>query len=107
MELMQRVALAPSASSSAYLAVARLHMSATSCASKVADLRRSLEERGLPQYLSSWLGGVETTVHDASVALGHDIEIHADNAGLRDFFGMVLGAAEGWDGSAPLRPMGS
>jgi methylmalonyl-CoA/ethylmalonyl-CoA epimerase len=69
----------------------------------VAGLRSSLDERGLPQYLSSWLAESETTLHDASAVLGHDIEIHADNGGLRNFFGMVSAAAEGWDGSQPLR----
>jgi hypothetical protein len=68
-------------------------------------LRASLDERGLPQYLSTWFGEVETTLHDASAALGHDIEIHAENEGLRGFFGMVSGAAEGWDGAEPLRPV--
>ena len=72
---------------------------------EVADLRRALDERGLTQYMSSQIGDVETTLHDASATLGHDIEIHADNRGLRDFFGMVRGAAEGWDGSEPLRPL--
>jgi hypothetical protein len=72
---------------------------------EVADLRRSLDERGLPQYLSSQLGEVDTTLHDASAALGHDIEIHVDSEGLRTFFQMVRGAAEGWDGSEPLRPV--
>ena len=47
------------------------------------------------------------TLHDASAALGHDIEILVDSQGLRDFFGMVRGGAEGWDGSAPLRPVES
>jgi methylmalonyl-CoA/ethylmalonyl-CoA epimerase len=72
---------------------------------EVVDLRSSLDERGLPQYLSTWLGGVETTLHDASATLGHDIEIHGDNEGLRGFFAMVRDAAEGWDGSEPLRPV--
>jgi Glyoxalase/Bleomycin resistance protein/Dioxygenase superfamily len=74
---------------------------------EVADLRSSLDERGLTEYLSSQLGEVETTLHDASAALGHDIEIHVDREGLRDFFGMVKGGAEGWDGSGPLRPVES
>ena len=74
-------------------------------ATEVADLRSSLDERGLTQYLSSELGGVETTLHDASATLGHDIEIHVDNQGLHGFFSMVSGAAEGWDGSEPLRPV--
>jgi methylmalonyl-CoA/ethylmalonyl-CoA epimerase len=76
-------------------------------ATEVADLRSSLDERGVPQYLSTSLGEVETTLHDASAALGHDIEIHADNQGLHNFFGMVRGAAEGWDGSEPLRAVES
>jgi methylmalonyl-CoA/ethylmalonyl-CoA epimerase len=74
---------------------------------EVADLRSSLDERGLPQYLSAQLGEVDTTLHDASTTLGHDIEIHVDSEGLRDFFEMVKGAAQGWDGSEPLRPVES
>jgi methylmalonyl-CoA/ethylmalonyl-CoA epimerase len=74
---------------------------------EVTELRSSLDERGLPQYLSSQLGEVDTTLHDASATLGHDIEIHVDNEGLRDFFEMVRGGAEGWDGAEPLRPVES
>ena len=74
---------------------------------EVADLRRSLDERGLSQYLSSQLGEVENTLHDASAALGHDIEILVDSQDLRDFFGMVSEGAQGWDGSKPLRPVES
>jgi hypothetical protein len=70
---------------------------------EVTDVRRSLDERGLPQYLSSRFGDVETTLHDASAILGHDIEVHVDNEGLHGFFGMVSGAADGRDGSDPLR----
>jgi methylmalonyl-CoA/ethylmalonyl-CoA epimerase len=73
--------------------------------SAVEDLRRELEARGLPEYLSAQLGEVETTLHDASAALGHDIEIHVDSQGLRDFFQMVREGAERWDGSEPLRPV--
>jgi hypothetical protein len=74
---------------------------------EAAEVRSSLDERGLPQYLSSQLGAVDTTLHDASAVLGHDIEIHVDSEGLRGFFAMVRGAAEGWDGSQPLRPLES
>ena len=74
---------------------------------EVADLRSSLDERGLPQYLSAQLGEVDLTLHDASATLGHDIEIHVDCEGLRGFFAMVRGSAEGWDGSKPLRPVES
>ena len=74
---------------------------------EVADLRRSLHERGLSQYVSSQLGEVDTTLHDASATLGHDIEVHVDSEALRAFFGMVSGAAQGWDGSEPLRAVES
>jgi hypothetical protein len=74
---------------------------------EVADLRNSLDQRGLPQYLSAQLGETDNTFHDASASLGHDIEIHVDCQGLRGFFEMVRGGAEGWDGSEPLRPVES
>jgi hypothetical protein len=70
----------------------------------VDDLRRELEDRGLREYLSAQLGELDITFHDASASLGHDIEIHVDSQGLRDFFRMVREGAEGWDGSQPLRP---
>jgi hypothetical protein len=76
-------------------------------AMEAADLRSSLDQRGLPQYLSAQLGEVDNTFHDAAGSLGHDIEIHVDCQGLRDFFGMISGGAEGWDGSEPLRPVAS
>jgi hypothetical protein len=81
------------------------HVAHLAPAAQVAELRDSLEERGLPQYLSARLGEVDNTFHDASATLGHDIEVHVDCQGLRDFFQMVGGAAEGWDGSDPLRPV--
>ena len=56
----------------------------------VEDLRRELEDRGLPEYLSAQLGEIDITFHDASASLGHDIEIHVDSQGLRDFFQMAL-----------------
>jgi hypothetical protein len=70
----------------------------------VEDLRRELEDRGLPEYLSAQLAEIDSTLHDASAALGHDIEIHVDSQGLRDFFQLVRAGAQGWDGSDPLRP---
>jgi hypothetical protein len=80
------------------------HVAYAVAAEEVAGLRSALDQRGLPEYLTTQLGGVESTLHDASASLGHDIEIHVDGPGLRDFFEMVRGGAEGWDGSEPLRP---
>jgi hypothetical protein len=79
------------------------HVAYVAAPDAVDGVRHTLGERGLSPYLSTWLGGAETTLHDASTILGHDIEIHGDNEGLRGFFGMVSAAAEDWDGSEPLR----
>jgi hypothetical protein len=67
--------------------------------------RAGLEAAGLPEYLHAHFGeDVDFTYHDGSSSLGHDIELHADSEGLRGFFAMFEGAAEGWDGSDLLRP---
>jgi glyoxalase/bleomycin resistance protein/dioxygenase superfamily protein len=106
-ELIETVALAPERVEKGFSAPRpRIqHVAYVVPPAEVVDVRTSLEERGSPQYLSTWLGRVETTLHDASAVLGHDIEIHADNDGLHGFFAMVRGAAEAWDGSEPLRPV--
>ena len=108
-ELIEAVSLAPERVEKAFSGPRpRIHHVAYAVPpTEVADLRSSLDERGLTQYLSSQLGEVETTLHDASATLGHDIEIHVENTGLRGFFEMVRGGAEGWDGSEPLRPVES
>ncbi len=106
-ELIEPVSLAPERVEKRFAAPRPRvhHVAYVVPAEEVADVRRSLDERGLSQYLSSQFGGVETTLHDASATLGHDIEIHGDNEGLRDFFAMVRNGAQGWDGSQPLRPV--
>ena len=108
-ELMEPLSLAPERVEKGFSAPRpRIHHVAYAVPpTEVADLRMSLDARGLAEYMSSRLGGVETTLHDASAVLGHDIEIHVDGEGLRDFFEMVRGGAEGWDGSEPLRPVES
>ena len=108
-ELMEPITLAPERVEKGFSAPRpRIqHVAYAVAPTEVADLRGSLDERGLTEYLSSRLGGVETTLHDASAVLGHDIEIHVDGEGLRDFFGMVRAGADGWDGSGPLRPVES
>jgi Glyoxalase/Bleomycin resistance protein/Dioxygenase superfamily len=83
------------------------HVAYVVAPAEVPEVRRSLDQRGLQQYLSAELGETHNTFHDASASLGHDIEIHDDVPGLRDFFGMVRRAAEVWDGSEPLRRVAS
>jgi hypothetical protein len=80
------------------------HVGYVVSAESVGVLRRELDERGVSEYLSSQLGDLDATLHDASAVLGHDLEIHADCGALHEFFGMVRDAADGWDGSEPLRP---
>jgi hypothetical protein len=71
---------------------------------EVDALRAELEARGLPEYLRSRLGEVDTTLHDADATFGYDLELHADNDGLRGFFALVRQAADGWDGAELMRP---
>jgi Glyoxalase/Bleomycin resistance protein/Dioxygenase superfamily len=71
---------------------------------EVDDGRAELEARGVPEYLRSRLGQIETTLHDADAAFGYDLELHADNNGLRAFFALVREAADGWDGGELMRP---
>ncbi len=83
------------------------HVAYVLSTAEVAEVRAALDQRGLPEYLSAELGETHNTFHDASASLGHDIEVHDDVPGLRDFFEMVRRGAEGWDGSEPLRPVES
>jgi hypothetical protein len=71
-------------------------------AESVQDLRAELDTRNLSEYLSAQLGDVDMTLHDASALVGHDIEIHLDSDGFREFLAMVRRGAEGWDGFEPL-----
>jgi methylmalonyl-CoA/ethylmalonyl-CoA epimerase len=106
MELIQPAHLTPDRVAERFAGVRpRIHhVGYVVSAESARELRAELDERSLPEYLSSRLGPLDTTLHDASALLGHDIEIHVDNDGLREFFGLVRDGAEGWDGSAPLRP---
>jgi methylmalonyl-CoA/ethylmalonyl-CoA epimerase len=108
-ELIEAISLAPERVRKAFSAPRpRIHHVAYVVPrTEVDGLRTSLDERGLSQYLSSQLGEVDTTLHDASATLGHDIEIHVESEGLRGFFEMVRDGTQGWDGSEPLRPVES
>jgi hypothetical protein len=104
-ELIETISLSPSRVEARFSGPRpRIHHIAYAVpAAEVSDLRSSLDERGLPQYLSAQFGEVDNTFHDASALLGYDLEIHLDCQQLRDVFGMVSDAAEDWDGSDPLR----
>jgi hypothetical protein len=70
---------------------------------RLAEARVELERRGLPAFLHATMGDLDLTYHEAAHATGHQVELHADSQGLRDFFAMIHGASVEWDGSDPLR----
>jgi methylmalonyl-CoA/ethylmalonyl-CoA epimerase len=70
---------------------------------RLAAAREDLERRGLPAFLHATLGDLDLTYHEAAHTIGHNVELHADSQGLRDFFAMIRDASVGWDGSDPLR----
>lgn len=70
----------------------------------VDGTREELDRRQMPEYFHARFGEIDFTYHDAGALLGHDLEIHVDSEALQGFFAMFREAAEGWDGSDPLRP---
>jgi Glyoxalase/Bleomycin resistance protein/Dioxygenase superfamily len=70
---------------------------------RLAEAREDLERRGLPAFLHATLGDLDLTYHEAARTIGHNVELHADSQGLRDFFAMIHGASVEWDGSDALR----
>lgn len=66
-----------------------------------ADSER-LEAAGWPLALLCRSGPIEDRLHVAPF-LGHLIEIHRASPQLAEFWAMVTRAADGWDGSEPLR----
>jgi catechol 2,3-dioxygenase-like lactoylglutathione lyase family enzyme len=67
----------------------------------VAESAR-LEAAGMPQFLELREGAVRIAVHEAPL-LGHPIEVHEDSEAINGLFATIAAAAEGWDGSDPLR----
>jgi methylmalonyl-CoA/ethylmalonyl-CoA epimerase len=85
----------------------RLHHVGYGLPPAAADAARAeLARRGASPYLGSRLGEGRGSYHDFSATLGHDIEIQDEAGQFGEFFGMVLAAAESWDGSDPLRTLG-
>ncbi len=104
-ELMKIEKMAPERASERFaLTPPRFHHFAYALpADTVEAVREKLVGRGMPEYLRAQFGeDVDFTYHDASATLGHDLEIHVDSEGLRGFFALITGAAEGWDGSTDL-----
>jgi catechol 2,3-dioxygenase-like lactoylglutathione lyase family enzyme len=67
------------------------------------DMER-LEALGADQLLYAKGGPVEAAFYDMP-GLAHAIELHQESPMLEGLFGMITGAAEGWDGTEPLREL--
>ncbi len=82
-----------------------LHHTAYFAPQLAAELAR-LDTQGFPTRMTARAGQVKFAFADANASLGHYFEIYEDAPDLRRFYAMVEAASQGWDGSAPLRPLG-
>jgi catechol 2,3-dioxygenase-like lactoylglutathione lyase family enzyme len=71
------------------------------CADLDADSAR-LEELGHPLFLSARTGDFDLRFHNFEL-MGHALELYRENDFVHGFFAALRNAAEGWDGSEPLR----
>ena len=66
-----------------------------------------LADRGWPEAMrAETASGAVFVFHDATAELGHMIELYVGSPGLRGFYAMVAQAAQGWDGTDPVRTVG-
>jgi catechol 2,3-dioxygenase-like lactoylglutathione lyase family enzyme len=71
------------------------------------ETARRLTEQGYPQaQIATAGGGTRFAFHDATTDLGHMLELYEPRPGLLAFYAMVAEAAQGWDGSDPVRRVG-
>jgi hypothetical protein len=107
-ELMQILGAAPESVATRFGGpLPRIHHVGYGLAPATADAARAeLARRGVSEYLGSRMGEGHGTFHDLSATLGHDVEIQDEAGQFGEFFGMVVAAAEGWDGAEPLRTVG-
>ncbi len=73
-------------------------------ADDLAEERGRLENMGLKLLFEAVNGPHESVLFDAPL-LGHTIEVHRDFTLFKEFRKLMAEAADGWDGSAPLRPV--
>jgi Glyoxalase/Bleomycin resistance protein/Dioxygenase superfamily len=69
-----------------------------------AQATEQLEAAGYAQALLAYTSaGLSFAFHDATVDMGHMIEIYEQTERLRAFYAMVAQSATNWDGSEPVR----
>jgi hypothetical protein len=80
-----------------------LHHAACFATDMDAELAR-LAALGCPTAMTARTStGVRFSFADARATHGHYFEIYEDNPAIRGFYEMVRAAAEGWDGTDPVR----
>jgi hypothetical protein len=74
----------------------------------VPGTQAALTTRRWPEAMYAEVAGWGTAFnfHDATDELGHMVEVYAGSANLRGFYAMVADAAQGWDGTDPVRRLG-
>jgi hypothetical protein len=66
----------------------------------------ALDGIGMPLAMDAMAGDTRFLFHDAVKTLGHYLELYRPTERLLDFYGMVRNAAQGWDGTNPVRVVG-
>jgi hypothetical protein len=89
------------------------------CAARIGPASPGLHRRDLDDVTERLLAGGHTLAMtartsntrfhfiDAVATLGHMIELYEDSDRIRAFYEMVRAAADGWDGSDPIRELPS
>lgn len=73
----------------------------------VADLDAALADHAAQGHATAQFAvttsGTAFAFVDTTASLGHMLELYEPSPGLSTFYAMVAAAAEGWDGSDPIR----
>jgi len=64
----------------------------------------ALAAAGMPLFHTGSSGPVAAHWHDGRAVLGHHVEVLRRSPELEGFYERIRAAAEGWDGSDPVRP---
>ncbi len=67
--------------------------------------RARFEAMGAPAAFEGIFGTMRVAYFDTRAQLGFMTEVLEDNADVKGLFDMIRDAAEGWDGSDPIRPI--
>lgn len=72
----------------------------------LAAAEAALLAAGIEQAQSAMAGTTRFVFHDARPELGYMLELYQTSPGLLGFYDLVARAADGWDGTEPVRILG-